>query len=147
MTKEITSALRFGETLIAIAIVLLLVSCASAAGPESKVLAYLRAEALNDQTSMQALVEPGQSPDPNWVAAQIGNHVQKVDLKKVSTTTTALDRDRVRVHVSGQIHYTFDNPVDLPALPDSLTVPFPIDRSFVLIKLDGNWYIQPENGE
>lgn len=127
-------------------IALMLAGCANRAGPESKVLAYLKAEAIGDMTTMQNLVEPGQNPSPNWLVAQVGPHVLSVDLKKITTVTTALERDRVRVHVSGHVNYTFDNPVDIQPLPENITVPLPVDRSFTLIKLDGTWYIQPEKG-
>jgi len=128
---------------ILICALLLLAGCSSQSNPETQVKAYLKAEALNDSQAMRNLVEPGKNPDPNWLAANVGNHVLKVDLKKVSLETT-IDVDRARVHVSGQIHYTFDNPVDLPILPDTITVPVPVDRTLQMVKIDGGWFISPE---
>lgn len=117
--------------------------CALDSGPNHTVLAYLQAEAVNDTTAMQALVEPGSTPQANWVIAQVGEHVLKVDFRKIELQTT-INADRARVHISGQVKYTFDNPIDLSFMPKDINIPVPTDRSFDLIKINGVWYIQPQ---
>jgi hypothetical protein len=67
----------------------------------------------------------------------------RVELKNLDTDITRLDQERVRVHVSGTAKYSFSNPVDLAILPEEISIPIPIDRSFETIHLDGAWYIAP----